>query len=739
MIPREWARASAVEGIERPKVKQSSALGWKSAAARRVHGRLPTARRILELNMGTKMGDPQTRVSQSRMRPLSGSARRESARISGESRAARARAPWVKVGTVLLCGVSATLVGYYFAREREDLAARAAFESRVQTASSDLFRHFELPLEVGLSLPAFMTVFPNATAQEFGRFVAPALERHSSLAALEWAPKVTRSARAEFERDLGEIWELDGEGRRIRSPDRDVFYPLAFMAPDIPTVRGLDIAFDEERRAMVQRAGSGGRAALSPPFRLVEDPPNVMSVSILAPVSSRVPAANWEERTLGLTVCLFRLQPLVDEAFRATNLEGLSYALSDVTDPGKPLLLTKSGEFEAALDRPFEWESSVRFVDRTWRIQWRGEPALALGPSTSGWVFGLGLVLSFVLAGATFSLLALRRARARALEADRLGSYALKRRLGAGGMGVVYEAEHALLRRSAAIKLIRQDAASDLSLERFEREVQATSRLTHPNTVQVFDYGRTPSGVFYYAMEFIDGVTLRELVEGAGPVPPERAKQLIRQAAGALAEAHALGMIHRDLKPDNIMVCERGGIHDYVKVLDFGLVKNRAMADQTFITKEHAMIGTPEYMAPEAFLGGADLTPASDIYGLGSVLYFLLTGRPPHSAPSLMALVARVTTAEVPPPETALGAPIQKELSALTMACLSRAPEARPPDARELLRLLDELPASEPAWTQEAARRYWDEWMPRFRERARERDDGRLSETKRLAVGAERL
>jgi hypothetical protein len=673
------------------------------------------------------------------MRPLSGGSRRQSAPLSGDSRAARALAPWGKVGAVLLFGVSATLFGYYFARDREDLAARAAFESRVQTASSDLFRHFELPLEVGLSLPAFMSVYPNATAQEFSRFVAPTLERHGSLAALEWAPKVTRDTRAEFEQTHGEIWELDGEGRRIRSPDRDVYYPLAFMAPDIPTVRGLDIAFDEERRAMVERAGSSGQAALSLPFRLVEDPPNVMSVSILAPVPSRVPAAGWEERTLGFTVCLFRLQPLIDEAFRATNLEGLSYILHDVTDSGSPLLLTKSGGFDEISDQPFEWESSVRFLDRSWRIRWRGAPVVPPGLSTSGWVLGFGLVLSIVLAGATFSFLALQRARARALEADRLGSYALKRRLGSGGMGVVYEAEHALLRRPAAIKLIREDASSDLSLERFEREVQATSRLTHPNTVQVFDYGRTPTGVFYYAMEFIDGVTLRELVEGSGPVPAERAKELIRQAAGALAEAHELGMIHRDLKPDNIMVCQRGGIQDFVKVLDFGLVKNRAMTEQTFITKEHAMIGTPEYMAPEAFLGGADLTPASDIYGLGSVLYYLLTGRPPHSAPSLMALVARVTTSDAVPPETALGAPIQKELSQLTMACLSRAPEGRPRDARELLRLLNELPPGEPAWTQLAARRFWEEWMPRFRERAREREDGHVSETKRLAIGPERI
>jgi eukaryotic-like serine/threonine-protein kinase len=218
--------------------------------------------------------------------------------------------------------------------------------------------------------------------------------------------------------------------------------------------------------------------------------------------------------------------------------------------------------------------------------------------------------------------------RREVVEARRLGQYRLKERLGAGGMGEVYLAEHVLLRRPCAIKLVRADRSGDpRSRSRFEREVQATATLTHPNTVQVFDYGHAEDGTFYYVMEYLPGLTLEELVTRHGPLPAGRAVHLLRQVCGSLREAHAIGLVHRDLKPGNVMVCARGGSHDVAKLLDFGLVAAAGGGDK--LTQEGAIAGTPAYMSPEQAAGREDVDARSDVYSLGAVAYFALTGRPP--------------------------------------------------------------------------------------------------------------
>lgn len=636
---------------------------------------------------------------------------------------------------VFLIGLSASLSSYLAAREGDKRYRQAAFESRAQDASSDVFRHFEIPLEVALTLPSLMKAFPSASHQEFTRFASPSLERHPGIAALEWVPRVTREDRAEYERRVGEIWEQNREGQRIRSPDRQELFPLTYIVPDAPALRGLEIAFDEGRRAIVERAAKSGKPTLSEPFRLVEDPDGMMSVSIVTSVPALEPTQGGATGTLGFAVCLFRLQPVVEEALLARNLKDLSYSLFDDTDPDHPILLATNRRGASAAEDAFRWEKTVGFVDRNWRVSWTGASAAGGAGSSSVWILGVGFVLSALVAASVFLFSALRGARMRAAEAARMGSYTLTRRIGAGGMGVVYEAEHSLLRRRTAIKLIREDAATAISLERFEREAQSTSRLTHPNTVQLFDFGRTPGGIFYYAMEYIDGVTLRDLVEVSGPLPPARALHLMKQAAGSLAEAHDLGMVHRDLKPDNMMVCVRGGIPDCVKVLDFGLVKNRSFDQRRFITHEHAMVGTPEYMAPEAFSGGADLTAASDVYGLGSILYFLLTGAPPHTAPTLMALVARVTTTEAVPLQSSPGLSISEDLSSLVMACLSRTIDSRPPSAREFLQALESLSDCQP-WTSDEAKSFWIDWGPKFEGHSLAKNEPVLSEETAQIDGA---
>ena len=188
-------------------------------------------------------------------------------------------------------------------------------------------------------------------------------------------------------------------------------------------------------------------------------------------------------------------------------------------------------------------------------------------------------------------------------EARRLGPYTLVEKIGEGGMGAVYRASHALLRRPTAIKILPPQRAGEMDLARFEREVQMTSQLTSPHTVSVYDYGRTPDGLFYYAMEFLDGIDLEELVRRDGPMPPGRVVHVLRQVCEALGEAHRAGLIHRDVKPANILLCERGGRFDVAKVVDFGLVKSVSGSDPG-VTLENTVPGTPHYMAPESAARG---------------------------------------------------------------------------------------------------------------------------------------
>jgi serine/threonine-protein kinase len=294
-----------------------------------------------------------------------------------------------------------------------------------------------------------------------------------------------------------------------------------------------------------------------------------------------------------------------------------------------------------------------------------------------------------------------------ALEARKLGQYRLKRLLGAGGMGEVYLAEHVLLKRPCALKVIRPERAGDpRNLARFEREVQATAALTHPNTVEVFDYGHAADGTFYYVMEYLPGLSLEELVKQHGPLPPARAVHLLRQVCGALQEAHAAGLIHRDIKPGNIIVGRRGGLCDVAKLLDFGLVRAHGLnPDGQQLTQEGAVAGTPAYMSPEQATGLGDLDGRSDIYSLGAVAYFLLTGQPPFVRGSaVQALAAHLGEAVVPPDR--LRADVPADLQAVLLRCLEKEPGRRFPDAASLEQALAQCGCAA-GWTQEQAAAWW--------------------------------
>lgn len=285
-----------------------------------------------------------------------------------------------------------------------------------------------------------------------------------------------------------------------------------------------------------------------------------------------------------------------------------------------------------------------------------------------------------------------------------LGAYRLDQKIGEGGMGIVYKASHTLLQRPAAIKVLPAERAGERDRRRFEREVQLTSRLSHPNTISIYDYGRTPTGSFYYAMEYVDGCDLQTLVEREGPQDPARVARLLAQLAGALSEAHRNGLIHRDVKPANVMLCERGGVADVVKVLDFGLIKEIDGANRGVDTEADGerLVGTPLYMSPEALIDPNSVDARSDLYAVGALGYFLLTGAPVFSGRTLLEVCSHHLRSTPVPPSARLGAAIPRELEALILACLAKSPEDRPESAAVLERALLGFSAR---WTRECKAR----------------------------------
>jgi len=340
-------------------------------------------------------------------------------------------------------------------------------------------------------------------------------------------------------------------------------------------------------------------------------------------------------------------------------------------------------------------------------------------------VIGLFVVVGSLALGGTMFISRMGRQMSDAmLKAQKLGQYTLEDKLGEGGMGQVYRARHAMLRRPTAIKLLHADRVGKQDLARFEREVQITSNLTHPNTIAIYDYGRTPDGVFYYAMEYLPGIDLAKLVEMDGPQPQGRVIHILRQVCGSLAEAHAHGLIHRDIKPENIILCERGGRHDVAKVLDFGIVKDVGGGEEVKLTSVGTFTGTPLYVPPEAWSTPDKIDTRADIYALGGVAYLLLTGRPLFEGGSVLEIYNQhVKTKPVPPSNWVEGG-ISADLDQVVLRCLEKDRDERPQSAQELA---DMLAACEAAsdWTEERARAWWVGHAPDVEAR-READTTRI-------------
>jgi eukaryotic-like serine/threonine-protein kinase len=324
------------------------------------------------------------------------------------------------------------------------------------------------------------------------------------------------------------------------------------------------------------------------------------------------------------------------------------------------------------------------------------------------------ILMATAAAIAVFGSYKIRQLHEKAHEAQRIGQYRLKEIVGFGGMGTVYLAEHVLLRRPCAIKLIRPDQVGDpRTLLRFEREVQATATLTHWNTIEIFDYGHAEDGTFYYVMEYLRGMNLEDLVEQHGALPSERAVHLLRQVCQALREAHTIGLIHRDIKPSNIFACERGQIYDVAKLLDFGLVKTSGTrGDSIKLTRDGVIAGSPAFLSPEQALGREQIDARSDIYSVGAVGYFLMTGQLPFDRLSTLEMLhAHAYDPFVPVPHFNEAAPA--DLQQIIRRCLEKDPERRYQDAATLEHALAACESAD-RWTSERAEEWWRQHADRI-------------------------
>jgi serine/threonine-protein kinase len=617
---------------------------------------------------------------------------------------------------VLGSAITVGLASFVHVRDRE--RQQVEFERRGHVLLADLRTRLELPVEALQSVAAFYDASHEVSREEFGRFVKDALRRHPSIRALEWIPIVPGTERAtyvararadgipDFEfKEEGPGLELVIAGRRAE------YLPIYYMEPPDRTALGFDVAASAFRRAPADRAREKGGSVASERIRLVEDPPDVYSIAVFHPVRSTETLGDTQG-VRGYVAEVFRLKPLVGPIFEAAIAQGDSVALIDTGAPPELRTLFVSptvpgGESRGRRSTPYT--ATFPFAERTWSLTLTAGPARER--AMSAWplgILGSGLVTSTLFSLTLSATMLIFRLQRDMHAARRLGQYTLVEKIGAGGMGVVYRAQHWMLRRATAVKLLLPGEHAREDIERFEREVQLTSQLAHPNTIAVYDYGRTRDGIFYYAMEFIEGLALDDLVRKDGPMPAARVVRIMLQVCGALDEAHARGIVHRDIKPANLMLMERGGIPDFVKVLDFGLVKENSSDVSLGLSRGTLLLGTPLYMSPEAILSGV-VDGRSDLYALGAVAYYLLTGTTVFQGESVVEVCAQHLSSAPMPPSQRTDRFVPPSLDALLLRCLEKQPENRPATAGALAKELRAIEAEIGAFTDDEAHLWWAE------------------------------
>jgi serine/threonine-protein kinase len=616
---------------------------------------------------------------------------------------------------LFVAGVALSIGLAAWARSAARAREAASVERRANNLSVTLVGQRVLWMETLHNLESFFHSSDEVTRADFRDYVAPVLARHPEIAALEWFQRVDAAGRPALEaRARAEglpgyrVREDAADGRMVDAGPRDEYVAMLYMEPPDESALGLDLYASAERRARIAAARDRGEAVLSPRIRLVQDPEGVHAVAIYMPVYRRgAPLATIEQRRAafaGVVAEIFRLRSLFEHGLAGLDVTGLDFVVLDRSAAGEARVLYESAAGVAGRMPPGEaltWRRAIPFAGRDWELQVFAEPDRFVGGAPATVLFG-GLALTIVGAGLMSSWRVIGRLRRAAAAASRVGPYTLLEKLGEGGVGSVWKARHALLRRPTALKILRADRVAEADLKRFEREVQLTASLTHPNTIIVFDYGRTPDRTFYYAMEYLDGINLETLVTFHGPQHPGRVARILEQAAGALAEAHAAGLIHRDIKPSNLMLCRRGGLPDVVKVLDFGMVKERDVVSD--VSESGISYGTPLYLAPESITRPDSIDGRTDLYSLGLVAYFLLTGERAVLGATLAEVLHQHVHVEPVPPSRHRRLP--EGLEDIVVRCLAKDPAGRPASAaalrHELLALRDV-----PEWTEDDALAWW--------------------------------
>ncbi|HSS45435.1 MAG TPA: CHASE domain-containing protein [Thermoanaerobaculia bacterium] len=633
----------------------------------------------------------------------------------------------------VLAALSLGLGAYLFARAQA--AVHLGFTQRAQRLQAAVTERLLLPQEDLNALSKFLEASGQPTRRQFRLLTDPMLLRHRFVYAFEWLPLVRELERSAYEAEARaagltdyRFWEAGPDAKPTEASHRPTYVPIHYMEPPSALALGFDIAANPLRWRTAERARDSGLVAASHPFELIEDagqPDAWPVVAMYAPVYKEGDPASEAARRAslsGFALAILRVSPLVDTAAAAVDAASLGFTLRDPEAREARWLAQRPKEAAAAPRRTgFEIEFPVDFADRRLALRVFALPGAFLAPKrTAIGVASAGVIAALfgmVLVTSLRTILRLRR------QVEKVGPYRLVARLGRGAMGVVWEARHALLRRPTAVKLLAPGTEGERSLARFEREVQLTAGLTHPSTIAIYDYGRTAEGVFYYAMELLQGINLLQLVGFEGPLPPARVVHLLRQACGALAEAHAAGLIHRDIKPANLMICVQGGIPDFLKVLDFGLVKDigsiehapdRGAAEghgDAALSQDGSLLGTPLYMAPEGMSDPSKVDARADLFALGAVGYFLLTGSSPFPGRTAIEVFAMERQGP-PPPLSRVGRnPVPASLEQIIRRCLAFRAEDRPGSAQALDTMLEAC-AEIPPWRVEEARLWWQERGP---------------------------